>query len=675
MASISPVPKLQFFDNNGNPLSGGKLYTYAAGTTTPQATYTTAGGTIPNANPVILNSRGEASVWLGTLEYKMKLTTSTDVEIWTVDNINGADGATLAALAASSGSAYIGFIQSGTSAVARTVQSKLREWATPEDFGAIGNGSVDDTTALQAMFAAHTYIRFPDSSKTYKVTSTITLQSGTMMIGDGAIIQMFTANTTIFDISNKSDISVEGLSFVGFGADFTNSVNSLAMAFYSTGGSARLRFHKNKFTSFSYCTVAIYGGTDVEFCNNIVVGIGAGVHPTGIIPITDGGSYGFLTDTGSNRVLVDGNVISQTAQGLRIEGTQNIRISNNYIYSIVGQHGMYIGSNMVNCTVVGNIIVQPELIGIKIQAQNTASTNNLNITIASNVIYGCVAGDGIAILNGAGSAAQPVTNNSVTITGNVLRDIKAYGIAIQNTYNANISSNVILNTEESAILIGASGFLSITNNEIATTYKSAIRDQDACQNIVIRGNIINNAAFAVSAGDRYGIFVNNATAYEINDNTISDSNAKMQYGIYIAGGSPATQSIYDNVITASTDYAIRFAASSEGIRKYTGNVLNGTLGLSFNNPALPTVASAATISLPTGMNVINITGTTNISTINAAGHANHIVTLIFADVLTVVRGSNLKLSQGSGSFTTTALDTLTLASDGDNWYEISRSVN
>jgi hypothetical protein len=89
MSLISPQPKLQFFDANGAPLSGGKVYTYAAGTTTPLATYTDQTGTVANANPVILDSRGEASIWLTTSNYKFKLTTSADVEIWTVDNLSG----------------------------------------------------------------------------------------------------------------------------------------------------------------------------------------------------------------------------------------------------------------------------------------------------------------------------------------------------------------------------------------------------------------------------------------------------------------------------------------------------------------------------------------------------------------------------------------------------------
>jgi hypothetical protein len=87
VASISPDPRLQFFANDGSPLVGGKLYTYAAGTTTPLATYTSITGLVANTNPVILDSRGEASVWLTSAKYKFVLKTAADVEIWTQDNL------------------------------------------------------------------------------------------------------------------------------------------------------------------------------------------------------------------------------------------------------------------------------------------------------------------------------------------------------------------------------------------------------------------------------------------------------------------------------------------------------------------------------------------------------------------------------------------------------------
>ena len=88
MTSLSPTPKLQFFDANGAPLAGGLLYTYAAGTTTPLTSYTDSTGVSANTNPIVLDSRGEANVWLGTASYKLALYTSASVLIWTVDNIS-----------------------------------------------------------------------------------------------------------------------------------------------------------------------------------------------------------------------------------------------------------------------------------------------------------------------------------------------------------------------------------------------------------------------------------------------------------------------------------------------------------------------------------------------------------------------------------------------------------
>jgi hypothetical protein len=80
----------QFFDDNGAPLVGGKVYTYASGTTTPRATYTTSAGTVANSNPIILDAAGRTpnEIWLiaGSL-YKFIVRTSTDVLIGTYDGV------------------------------------------------------------------------------------------------------------------------------------------------------------------------------------------------------------------------------------------------------------------------------------------------------------------------------------------------------------------------------------------------------------------------------------------------------------------------------------------------------------------------------------------------------------------------------------------------------------
>ena len=86
--TLSPSPKMQFFTAAGVPLVGGKLFTYASGTTTPLATYTDSTGNTTNTNPVILDSRGEANVWFGPSRYTLLLKDSLDNLIWTAAGVN-----------------------------------------------------------------------------------------------------------------------------------------------------------------------------------------------------------------------------------------------------------------------------------------------------------------------------------------------------------------------------------------------------------------------------------------------------------------------------------------------------------------------------------------------------------------------------------------------------------
>lgn len=254
---LSPVGGVaaQFFTNTGAVLTGGKLYTYAAGTTTPAATYTSSVGTIPHTNPIVLDAAGRVpsggEIWLtdGVI-YKFVLKTSNDVLIATYDNITGinsnfvnytasqeiqtatagqtvfnlttmqytpgtnslsvyvdgvnqygpgaqyaytetdtdtvtfvsglrvgasvkftttaqttgnATDASVVAftgfkgqtgvvqdLASDDGSDWIGFLQKGNNAVARSAQDKMRDFVSVRDFGAVGDGVTDDLVSIQA---------------------------------------------------------------------------------------------------------------------------------------------------------------------------------------------------------------------------------------------------------------------------------------------------------------------------------------------------------------------------------------------------------------------------------------------------------------------------------------------------------------------------------------------
>jgi hypothetical protein len=294
MTALATPPKLQFLDANGAPLVGGKLYTYAAGTTTPQVTYTDFGGGTANANPVILDSRGEASVWLGTALYKMALYSATNVLIWTVDNIGGF--ATLAQLAASGGSNLIGFLQAGTGAVATTVQTKLRERVSILDFGAsTSNSSTANTTAIQAAVDyAQTIgatVIFP--AGTWNLKQIFIETGGISLIGQNATIVQHHDNVNSILVSGIYKVSaafltkrgcvnveITGFTFTTNDASFPAIPSGAGSYFPSIGGqfSNNVYIHHNNFQGGQDRCMFFQAGKGLRFENNNIEDNGFTVH-------------------------------------------------------------------------------------------------------------------------------------------------------------------------------------------------------------------------------------------------------------------------------------------------------------------------------------------------------------------------------------------------------------
>lgn len=95
MTAVAPVGKQQFFDDGGDPLAFGKLYSYVAGSDTPQYIYTDALLQVPYDNPIELDSAGRpagAMYFLPTPAYKLELRDADDVTIWTVDEVIAVQG-------------------------------------------------------------------------------------------------------------------------------------------------------------------------------------------------------------------------------------------------------------------------------------------------------------------------------------------------------------------------------------------------------------------------------------------------------------------------------------------------------------------------------------------------------------------------------------------------------
>lgn len=260
----------------------------------------------------------------------------------------------------------------------------------------------------------------------------------------------------------------------------------------------------------------------------------------------------------------------------------------------------------------------------------------------------CTGGDFRLINSVAPSAGDPVlrivnSSNHNTFT-NITGDKVSRGLfVLSSTYNA-VSNCVFSNTYAEGVLVQATGGIVCTNN-------------------VISNVSIQNPGTGAGAGATDGVRVDGAEYNQFSNITAIDAGAHMEYAYRVTNNGTANG--YYNTLTGGlfggwtvADFSLAFPDR---------NTLNGVISTTYQT----SVASASSITLQAAYNVVQITGTTNITAILGQWR-NRRVTLVFSDALTVVDGGNLNLA---GNFVTTTGDTLTLISDGSNWNEVARSIN
>lgn len=420
--SLSPIGGAgwQFFTDDGIPLSGGKIYSYTAGTTVPAATYVANVGVYTNTNPIILDSAGRppAEVWLTDgIIYKFVVKTSDDILIRTYDNISGiASPSLIASLSGPTGAALVGYSEGSGGAVTQTVQSRLRnDWVVPEDFGAVGNGVTNDTIALQNAFASGKDVLLT-ANKIYLHTTALSITTDGQRVMGGGILKTSGA-------INSIEISAED---VELDVIFNSPGQTAGWAIYAVGAN-RCKIHR-------VIMISGYGAVYVEQTNTFLIDY---IWSTGLGP----GIKWFGNDTKRSDIFAINTAYvnpGNAEYGLDWDGNcQGLYIAQ---LLIIGAKGAVIqntsGSSTTRPTVgrISNIeISSSSTYGVDIQ-------EGQDFDFVAPRILNC-ADDGFNIAAGVG--VYQVRISGGRITGNTGYGINNAGSAVLVSGSINVSSNTL----------------------------------------------------------------------------------------------------------------------------------------------------------------------------------------------------------------------------------------
>jgi len=551
--TLSPVggAATQFFDNNGVILSGGKIFTYAAGTTTPQATYTDASGVTPHANPIILDSAGRVpggEIWLTDgLVYKFVIETSTAILIGTYDNITGINSVTaaditltgfkgqigdVADLTTADGADWIGFTPAGANAAARSLQDKARDFISVKDFGAIGDGVADDSGAFTAALAASDYVTGVQGD-TYFIDNTVTVALNKQLIANGASLKGGVGDTAF--LVTGDNVLVDGW-FVdannglytfrndGDRNTFSNNVftNNVGHYIFNTGA-FYAKVLNNRFECESADT-EVTTAVIFEGCQHFLYE----GNSTNGVPV----GWGVQVRSSSQSGAIVGNTFRQFVWKNSVTATASQTVFNFTLGSKVSFKGVQVNGLPVTTGVIitgagpsytatftvgrsaGEVVT---LVGFRGAENIQLNTSAFDITVANNV------------LNGTGDSGIVCLADRVTISGNIIKNAAYAGVALYGGQNnITVSNNVI---SDCSLL--DDGQSSPENPLVASTFNGGIMVSGS--QITVTGNVLVNDSGTMM----YGVRVNT-----VDNPTTGDTNAAIKIGNNVFRGTYSLGRVY-----------------------------------------------------------------------------------------------------------------------------------
>lgn len=417
------------------PSDGAKLYFYAFGTSTPKDTYTTSALSTANSNPVEADADGLfPAIWLSGM-YSATLKDKNGVQIWYAPEVL-------------EDTAYsIEYVPPQTGGIVRTVNSKLSDFVSVKDFGAVGDGVADDTDSINAaLLSGASSVYFP---------------AGTYLVSAAS------------DIYASPVLSVpSSVCIVGSGSDSA----IIKLAAHTTG--AHRIFAFNSVSDSSICGVTIDGNSSQQ--------TGVGDEQSHCIFLYDAENISI-----SDCILIRAKGDGVYSGGASASGTKNVSISNCFIWTNYRQGiSLVKGSEIriVSNDIYGTTGSAPGA-GIDIEANTLGDTLN-DIVISNNTIRSNQWG---VYVNSAAPSSY------ITIANNVFSDQRAADVICNGTHIV-ISSNIITLNGKTANYAGIELYncsdITVTGNSITGSYdpdeRGGVRLSRGANRVTIVSNIVCN---------------------------------------------------------------------------------------------------------------------------------------------------------------------------------------